>query len=87
MLSQMAALVDVPRWKLSPDYKLYLSVRDGSSVAWRVNHMCCVLGALAAAFIAASVMVVLGSKNSFSVASSWVASGIFAFSPCKISLI
>ena len=54
-----------------------------STTAGRVNHMCCIFSALAAAFIAISIDKGLGKGHPFGRAASWLGSGLFAFSPCK----
>lgn len=55
-----------------------------SSMAWRVNHMCCVFGVLAAAFVCASVMHLLRCAHQPALRRAYagvVASYLFAFSP------
>lgn len=44
MFSHLVSLVHVPRVFLSLTSSEMLTVLQGSNIAWRINHFCCILG-------------------------------------------
>lgn len=61
--------------RLTPDGKFV-----ETTVAWRVNHLCSIFGALTAAIIGATI-IEMGNRKSKSVLSASVGAFVFAFAP------
>lgn len=83
MLSRLVSKIDLPRFEFSNlGATIGISIDESAStMAWRINHMCCVAGALAAAAVAATIDVSMGEHHPYRIAASWTGSGLFAFSP------
>lgn len=79
ILSQVAAAMQVPRLHLDEGLRLILDTAP--TMAWRVNHMCCVFGALAAANISASIDEILCGTRAYCSAAAWAGAFMFALSP------
>lgn len=80
LLSQLASRYNVPRVLIDFSQFEFKVSRD-TSVAWKINHMCAIFGALCSAMIAITITDILGPKNNFRYAASLVGSVLFSFSP------
>jgi hypothetical protein len=67
-----------PRFYIS---ELGLSYTYDTSVAWKVNHLCCVFGSITAALIGLSCFKLLRRRSLYSFSSSIICAVLFAFSP------
>ncbi|CAM9708487.1 unnamed protein product, partial [Ectocarpus fasciculatus] len=79
LLSQAAAAISFPRFYYDAAFSS-IRFKYETTNAWRVNHMCCVFGSVAAGFVSSAVYTALPG-HPCRTAAGWAAAGLFAFSP------